>query len=109
MMFDRKETVSLSPSSRISRAPKQISASFDGSTVLLSVESGKYFGFDEIGEDIWRLVESPIGVEALVNDLAARYDAPRNAILSDVTRFVEKLVAAKLIVVEAGEAKSAGA
>jgi hypothetical protein len=78
----------------------QISASIDGEVVILSVERGAYFGLDQIGSEIWQLIETPVRVDVLCDELAAKYDADRPTIEHDVLALLESLVAEELVVVE---------
>lgn len=66
--------------------------------VLMSVETGKYYGLDPIGADIWQRMQSPVSVAALCAGLADTYDAPSDEISQDVTDLLERLLADGLIV-----------
>jgi pyrroloquinoline quinone biosynthesis protein D len=48
---------------------------------------------DEIALEILRLLDGSRSVEAIVDDLAARFDAPRQAIAADVTALLDDLLA----------------
>ena len=48
---------------------------------------------DEIALEILRLLDGSRSVEAIVDDLAARFDAPREAIAADVTALLDDLLA----------------
>ena len=77
-----------------------LSADLNGATLILSIESGKYFWFDEIGEDVWRRVEEPICMQNLAEELAKVYNAPLETILGHVIAFVNRLAELQLVVVE---------
>ncbi|MCR0985164.1 pyrroloquinoline quinone biosynthesis peptide chaperone PqqD [Roseomonas populi] len=46
---------------------------------------------DEIALEILRLIDGARSVDAIVDDLAARYDAPREAIAADVLALLSDL------------------
>ncbi len=57
--------------------------------VLLAPE--KVFMPDEIAVEILKLVDGVRSIDAIVDDLAARFDAPRALISTDVVRVLEDL------------------
>jgi hypothetical protein len=94
-------TVPLSLTSLIKLANNLISAPVDGELVILSVERGTYYGLDEIGTEIFQRLETPVGVDALCEDLAAKYAADRQTIERDVLTLLESLLAEGLVTVAA--------
>jgi hypothetical protein len=91
----------LSLTSNVKLANDLISAPVDGEVVILSVERGTYYGLDKIGTDIWQRLESPVRVDALCEDLAARYAADRQTIERDVLALLESLLAEGLVTLAA--------
>lgn len=59
--------------------------------VLLAPE--KAFVPDEIAVEILKLVDGTRSIDAIVDDLAARFEAPRDLILTDVITTLEDLSA----------------
>lgn len=59
--------------------------------VLLAPE--KLFMPDEIAVEILKLIDGVRSVDAIVDDLAARFDAPRDVIAADVIAALEDLSA----------------
>jgi hypothetical protein len=92
-------TVSLS--SIVKSTKDLISAPIDDEVVILSVESGSYFGLNEIGSEIWQQLEKPTRVDALCDSLTTKYDADRLTIERDVLALLESLVAEGLVSVTA--------
>src|SRR6266853_1901702 len=68
----------------ISRSPSVLTAEVDGEVVMMSIEQGRYFGLDDIGSDVWHRIEPPCSFAALIDRLAADYDADRATIAADV-------------------------
>jgi len=91
----------LSLTSRVKVANNLISAPVDVEIVILSVERGTYYGLDQIGTEIWQRLESPVRVDVLCEDLAAKYAADRQTIERDVLALLESLLAEGLITMAA--------
>lgn len=96
-----KTSTRLSLASVVKLVDNLISAPVDGEVVILSVESGSYFGLDEIGSEIWRQLETPTRVDLLCDSLATKYAADRLTIEHDVIALLESLVAEGLVSVHA--------
>ncbi len=75
----------------ISRSPAVLAAEVDGEIVMMSIEQGRYFGLDDIGSDIWKRIEQPCSFAALVDALAADYEADRGTIAADVTALLARM------------------
>ncbi len=69
----------------------------DGEAVLLNLETGIYFGLDEVGTRIWQLADQHRSLRAVLDALQLEYDAPPAAVESDLLRFVDRLAAKGLI------------
>jgi hypothetical protein len=91
----------LSPTSVVRLTDNIISAPIDDEVVILSVDSGAYFGLDEIGSEIWRQLETPTRVDALCDTLTTKYNADRSTIEHDVLALLKSLVAEGLVSVNA--------
>ena len=68
----------------VSRSPSVLTAKMDGEIVMMSIEQGCYFGLDHIASDIWKRIEPPCSFAALIDGLAADYEADRTTIVTDV-------------------------
>lgn len=74
----------LTDETRISRSSAVLTAEVDGEIVMMSIEKGRYFGLDDIGSQVWNLIDTPCTFGELVDRLLAQYDADRDAIAGDV-------------------------
>jgi hypothetical protein len=88
------------PTSTVSLANNHFRADHEGSAIIMSINSGKFFSFDEIAFEIWDAIENPVRVDALVADLAAKHNAPADVVMPDVLTFLNKLSDNELIRVE---------
>lgn len=71
---------------RLARGVKLKEDRARGRWVVMAPE--RMFVPDEIALEVLRLVDGARSVDAIVDDLAARFDAPRAEILSDVTEML---------------------
>jgi len=88
---DAAEAACIAETTTISRSPSVMAAEVDGEIVMMSIEQGSYFGLDDVGSDIWKRIEQPCSFAALVDGLAADYEADRNTIVSDVTALLTQM------------------
>jgi hypothetical protein len=71
----------------------------EGRVVLLDTRASRYWGLDDVAGEIWRQVEAGRRVPEIVDALEARFDAPRDRLETDTSRFLGALLAARLVVV----------
>ncbi len=68
-----------------------VASDIDGETVMMSIENGKYYGLDDIGSHIWKLIEKPVKVSDLIDMLPERFDVDRETCERDVLKFLNEL------------------
>lgn len=69
-------------------------------TVLLSPQTGTYYGLNSVGQRILELVRTPHALEDVVSALAKEYEVERGTLERDVMAFVQDLVKHKLVSVQ---------
>ena len=69
----------------------------DGEMVLLNMQSGQYFGIDEIGSKIWALVEEKVLPVDIVKRLIAEYEVSEEDCQQQVAAFLDELAKEGLI------------
>lgn len=69
-----------------------IDAKLGDEAVLLNVETGVYFGLDEIGTRIWDLLIAGVTPNEIVTQLLDEYDVEREQLCADVRDFLQALV-----------------
>lgn len=57
--------------------PGLMANELDGDTVVMSVESGAYYGIEGTGQAIWSLLAQPISVADLIERILERYQVDR--------------------------------
>lgn len=81
----------------IRRSAAPLTAEVDGELVMLDPQSNAYFGLDAIGHRIWRLLEHPTTIEAMVSALVAEYDIDSLTCDHDVSSLVDEMIEAGLV------------
>jgi hypothetical protein len=81
----------------------QVSSDLAGETVLLSMSSAHYYGFEGVGSRIWELVAEPMRVSDICNAIGNEYDVTAERCEADVLGFLRALDEKGLIEVRGGE------
>lgn len=82
----------------------QTSCEISAETIILDFAKGAYFGLDEIGTLIWRLLQQPQSVSAICDVVVAEYEVDRATCEEDLIGLLETLHAEGLIEVRAAPA-----
>ncbi len=82
------------------RHPSAISSDLDGETVILDMESGKYHSLDTTGTRIWELLQNRISLNDIVLQLVDEYSVGQEQCITDVTDFIQKMLASGLVITE---------
>jgi hypothetical protein len=85
-----------SPTGRICVKPNVIFRALGSESVILNLDSGVYFGLDEIGTRIWQLLEEQ-DVRGVCESLRVDYDVSPQRVEADVIAFVDHLSAKGLV------------
>ncbi len=72
-------------------------APVDGELVILNTAKGSYVGLDDIGRRIWELLENPIYVNELLQQIMQDYTGDREVMTDDLIDFLSELYAQNLI------------
>ena len=80
----------------------QVSSDLGGQTVLLSMRSAMYYGFEGIGSRLWELVQSPARVGDVCEAIATEYDVDAARAEFDTLAFLRQLLEKGLLEVRSG-------
>lgn len=72
-------------------------AELDGEAVLLDVNSGQYFGLNEVGASILDLVQTPITLGQMKEQILKEFEVDNEQLLDDITAFLEEMTESQLI------------
>jgi hypothetical protein len=75
----------------ISAKKEIVAADMDGDTVMMSVEAGKYYNLGTTGGMIWKMLESPISVGAVIAKLLEQYEVTQEQCETDVLSFFNRV------------------
>ena len=71
-----------------------------GEAVLLQIDTGEYFGLDEVGNRIWQLIVEVGDLDGVRERMIAEYDVDANELSADLDRLLADMVERKLVEVE---------
>ena len=72
----------------------------DGEAVMMNIQTGKYYGLDEVGSRIWELMEHKILVKEIIEQLQKEYDVSEQQCKTDVLNLLNDLKSNQLIEVK---------
>lgn len=81
-------------------SPDVVFRDLEGEAVILDLASGTYFGLNEVGTRVWRLVDEGRDVSQIVEIVTSEYQADRATIARDVERLLDDLRSRRLIVTD---------
>ena len=81
----------LTKTSIIVRGKGLLSSNVYGDIVLISIKSGLYYDLDEVGSFIWDVLEKPLPVTGIIEQVLLNYEIERSACEEDVMAFLRDL------------------
>ena len=72
-------------------SPSVVFRQMDDGAVLLDLESGVYFGLDEVGTRVWTLLMEQKTPDAVCEAMLAEFDVEPGVVADDVRRLVAEL------------------
>lgn len=73
------------------RKPGLMTASMAGSTVMMDIETGKYYNLGQTGGRIWELLETPMSAAALKEALLLEYNVSEAECRDSLAVFLKDL------------------
>ncbi|MBC7260572.1 MAG: PqqD family protein [Chloroflexi bacterium] len=86
--------------SRVTIGKEVLFQDLGGEAVLLNLESGKYYGLDEVGTRMWSLLIEHGQVKGAYTALLAEYDVSEERLEEDLLHFVDELVSHGLLQID---------
>jgi len=65
-------------------AERQLSSVFGDEAVVLGLDRGVYYGLDEVGARIWKMVQEPTSVTAICDAIVEEFDVESDRCEQDV-------------------------
>lgn len=69
----------------------QVSCDLSGESIVLELDSGVYYGLNDVAARVWALAQSPVTLHAVVRTLLDEYDVDRDQCERDVLGLVHDL------------------
>jgi hypothetical protein len=76
---------------------RQVSSDLGGEAVILQLESGVYFGLNEVGAAIWALIREPRAVKEIEDAILAEFAVDAERCQQDVVAILQEFQAEGLI------------
>ncbi|WP_424016475.1 PqqD family protein [Halorientalis pallida] len=87
----------MNESTRIEAAENCLSTTLEGESVILHVDAGKYYGFNEVGTRVWEQVQEPQTIESVCETITDEYDVSTEQCREDVDELVTELIEKDLV------------
>lgn len=91
------DSTSLTASTTIVAAEPVLSTTIDGETVILHKGVERYYGLNDVGTFIWKLLEEPRTVEEICEEVMNEYDVGYQRCKNDVEDIVSEMNKKELI------------
>ena len=69
----------------------------DGEAVLLSLETGQYYGLNTVASKAWSLFQEHTNLDRVLSELMTAFDVPEETLIADLKVFLVDLEAHKLV------------
>lgn len=69
----------------------------DGESVMMDIDRGKYYNFNSVGSRIWELIENPVSIKEVTEQLVKEFDVDESKCEAAVVNFVNRLNENELI------------
>ena len=90
------QLLEISENAIISPTQGQISSELGDEAVILNLDSGVYYGLNEVGARVWELIQQPQSFSGLCSILLEEYDVSAEACKEDLKKILLDLKAARL-------------
>jgi hypothetical protein len=91
----------LSQGLRVQRSQQLLECRAGEEQLILNLRTEQYFGLNEQGAVIWRMTESPVEVQAVVEALLSEFEVGAEDCEKDLEEFVEEMIELGLLEIAA--------
>lgn len=75
-----------------------VSAEVESELILLDLNSGEYYGLNEMGGLIWKGIEQGHSTEFVANKVAELYSISTDSAIKDIQNYIQELIGLGLII-----------
>lgn len=94
---------SLTLETLIRQHPEQIAAEADGEVLMMHIESGNYFGLNEVASFIWNQLEQPRRISEVCAAVLSEFDVDEARCQTDALAFLQGMIDDELVQVASAE------
>ncbi|MBO3699060.1 PqqD family protein [Roseivirga sp. E12] len=76
-----------------------IEASLGESLALMSIESGKYFGMNQVAKYVWQAMNEEVSFDDLISKLISTFDIDTATCANDCRNFIQELHQKNMVLV----------
>jgi hypothetical protein len=81
----------ISPDSIVRPTGDAVSCEVDGQATILNIRTGNYFGLDDVGAAVWRIMSLPRTVAEIVQEITNEYDVEVAQCENDLVSLLSEL------------------
>ena len=96
-MASARANHAITTSTVVAAAPGQVSSDLAGEAIILSLQTGMYYGLGQVGARIWELLRTPTRVTDIRDAIVQQYDVEPARCERDVLGFLSHLAEQGLI------------
>jgi hypothetical protein len=89
-MTDTISTLDLN--SRLRQHPDQVAAEADGEVLMMHIDSGNYFGLNEVASFLWKQLDTAKSVRELCDAVLEVFDVGEEACVADALNFLRGML-----------------
>ncbi len=83
---------------KIGRSDNQEHSYLDDEIVMMNVDNGNYYNFNEVGTRIWELIEEKsLTIEELAEKIITEFDVDKETCIKDIIKFAEYIYGQGLV------------
>ncbi|MDQ7782790.1 MAG: PqqD family protein [Desulfomonilaceae bacterium] len=95
--FQNSDGIAISCDTVVVAAENQVSTEVGGEVAILNLDTGVYYGLNQVGAHVWGLISEPRTVRRIREDVCAEYDVQPDRCCEDLRGFLTRLIDAALV------------
>lgn len=95
-------TPDVSLQTRVRQHPDQVAAEADGEVLMMHIESGNYFGLNDVASFIWNQLNQPRTVADLCAEVQSEFDVDQERCEADAIALVAGMIEDGLLQLDSG-------
>lgn len=82
----------LSLTTLVRQNPDQVAAEADGEVLMMHIESGTYYGLNDVGSFIWKQLTKPRTIQDVCEAIQSEFEVDANRCAEDAMTFLQSMV-----------------